>query len=71
MSGLVRFFRTSEGFMPLEGQRRWLVIGEFSTVVDLEKRSAKSQDSVGILSDFLGLLRGLCLWKVKEGGWRS
>ena len=56
------------GFMPLEGQRRWLKVGEVSRVVDLERRSVKSQDSVRIWSDFAGLLTGLCLWKVREGG---
>ena len=38
-------------------------VGEVLRVVDLEGRSVKSHDSVGILSDFSGLPRGLCLWK--------
>ena len=67
---LVRSFRTSKKFMLLEGQRRWLEVGEVSSVVDCERRSVKSQDSIGIWSDFSGLPRGLCLWKVREGGWR-
>ena len=57
--------------MPLEGQGRWLEVGEVSRVVDLEWRSVKSQISVGIGSDFSGLPRRLRLWKVGEGGWRS
>ena len=54
---LVRFFRTSKRVMLLEGQRRWLDVGEVSRVVDLEKRSVKYQDSVGNWSDFSGLPR--------------
>ena len=38
---LVRSFRTSKNFMPLEGQRRWLEVGEVSRAVDLERRSMK------------------------------
>ena len=57
--------------MTLEGQERWLDVGEVSRVVDLEGRSVKYQDSVGFWSDFSGLPRGLCFWKVSEGGWRS
>ena len=57
--------------MPLEGQRRWLEVGQVSRVVDLERRSVKSQDSVEIWSDFSGLPRGLYLWKIREGGCRS
>ena len=57
--------------MLLDGQRRWLEVGKVVRVVDCERRSVKSQDSVGIWSDFSGLLRGLSLWKVREGGWRS
>ena len=57
--------------MLLEGQRRWLEIGEVSRVVDLERRSVKSQDSVGIWSDFSGLPKGICFWKVRESGWKS
>ena len=57
--------------MPMEGQRRWLEVGDVSRVVDLERRFVKSQGPVGIWSDFSGLPRGLCLWKVREGGWRS
>ena len=56
--------------MPLEGQRRWLKVGEVSRVVDLERRSVRYQASVGIWSDFSGLSRGLCLRKVREGGWK-
>ena len=56
--------------MLLEGQRRWLEVGEVSRVVDLERRSVKYQASVGIWSDFSGLPSGLCFWKVREGGWR-
>ena len=56
--------------MPLEGQRRWLEVGEVSRVVDLERRSVKYQASVGIWSDFSGLPGGLSFSKVKEGGWR-
>ena len=36
--------------------------------MDLEERSVKSLDSVGIWPDFLGLLRGLCVWKWLEVG---
>ena len=57
--------------MLLEGQRRWLAVGEVSRVVDLERRSVKYQDSVGIWSGFSGLLGGLYFRKVREGGWRS
>ena len=57
--------------MLLEGQRRWLEAEEVSRVVDLERRSVKSQDSVGIWSGSSGLPRGLCFWKVSERGWRS
>ena len=57
--------------MLLEGQRRWLEVEEVSRVVDLERRSLKSKDSVGICLDFSRILRGLFLWKVREGGWRS
>ena len=67
----IRFFKTSQRSMPLEGQRRWLEVEEVSRVVDLERRSVKSQYSVGIWSDFSGHPRGLSLWKVREGGWRS
>ena len=67
----VRFFRTSQRSMLLEGQRRWLEVGEVLRVVDLERSSVKSPESVGIWSDFLRLPRGLFLWKVREGGWRS
>ena len=38
--------------MPLEGQGRWLEVGEVSRVVDFERRSVKSRDFVGICSDF-------------------
>ena len=38
--------------MLLEGQRRWLAVGEVSRVVVLERRSVQYQDSVGIWSDF-------------------
>ena len=57
--------------MPLEGQERWLDVGEVSRVVDLEGRSVKYQDFDGIWSDFSGLPRSLCFWKVSKGGWRS
>ena len=57
--------------MPLEGQRRRVEVEEVFRVVDLERRSVKYQDSGGIWSDFSGLPRGLSLWKVREGGWRS
>ena len=57
--------------MRLEGQRKWLEVGEVSRLVDLERRFVVSQDSVGIRSDFSGLPRGLCVWKVGEGGWTS
>ena len=53
------------------GQRRWLEVGVVTTVVDLEKRSVTSQDSVWIWTDFSGLPRGLSLWKAREGDWRS
>ena len=68
---LVRFFRTSQRSMPFEGQRRWLEASQVSRVVDLERRSVKTQDSIRFWSDFSGLPRGLCFWKVREGGWRS
>ena len=45
--------------------------GGVSRVVDLERRSVKTQDSIRFWSDFSGLPRGLCFWKVREGGWRS
>ena len=57
-------------FKPLEGQRMWLVVGEVSRVEDLERRSVKYQDSVGIWSDFSGLPGGLSFSKVKKGGRR-
>ena len=67
----VRFFRATKWFMPLESQRRLLEVGEVSRLVDLERRFVKSHDPVGIWLDFSGLPRSLCLWKVREGGWRS
>ena len=57
--------------MFLEGKRRWLEVGEVSRVVYFERRSVKSPESVGIWSDFVGLTRGLCLWKIGKCGWRS
>ena len=56
--------------MPLESQRKWVEVVEVTRVVDLERRSVKFQDSIGTWSDFPALSRGLCFWKVREGGWR-
>ena len=70
LSGSGQIFRTSKGFKPLERQGRWLDVGEVSSVVDIEGKSVKYHNSVGIWSDFSGLPRGLSFSKVKEGGWR-
>ena len=59
--------------MPLEGQRRWLEVGEVSRVVDCERRSVKSRDYVGNWPDFSGVPQGLCFvvggrTRLKVGG---
>ena len=69
--GIWSDFQDFQRVYALEGQRRWLEVGQVSRVVDLERRSVQYQDFVGIWLDFSGLPRGLCFWKVREGGWRS
>ena len=52
--------------MPLEGERRWLEVGEVTRVVILDRRVMKSQDSRGIWSDFSGLPKGLCFGRSEK-----
>ena len=51
------------GFMPFEGQRRWLEASQVSRVADLKRNLKKS---VGIWSNYSGVPQGLCFGRSEK-----
>ena len=69
--GSGQIFQDFQGVYPFRRSKKVAGGRKGLKAMDLERRSVKSQDSVGILSGFSGLPGGLYFWKVREGGWRS